>query len=74
MENIDHKLTRRVYGLRIVTVVFGIISFFNVISTVISPTFNLDFVIKTYTLINLFYFLYFGFVYQYLTTKNYNIF
>ena len=74
MEKIDHKLTRRVYGLRIVTVVFGIISFFNVISTVISPTFNLDFVIKTYTLINLFYFLYFGFVYQYLTTKNYNIF
>ena len=72
MENVDHKISRRVYGLRIVAIIFGIVCLFNIVITIISPSANVEFVNKAFTLLNLFYFLYFGYVYQYLTIKNYN--
>ena len=73
MEKVDHELNRRVSGFRIVTIVIGSICLLNLIRWMLAPTSEVDFVNKGQMLLNLCYFLYSLYLYQYLNKSNYSI-
>ena len=73
MEKVDHELNRRISGFRIVTIVIGSICLLNLIRWMLAPTSEVDFVNKGQMLLNLCYFLYTLYLYQYLNKSNYSI-
>ena len=73
MEKVDHELNRRVSGFRIVTIVIGGICLLNLIRWMLAPTSEVDFVNKGQMLLNLSYFLYALYLFQYLKKSNYSI-
>ena len=73
MEVIDHELNRRVSGFRIVSIVIGAISLLNLIRWMLAPTSEMEFVNKAQMIVNLCYFLYSLYLFQYLNKSNYSI-
>ena len=73
MEVSDHELNRRVSGFRIVSIVIGAISLLNLIRWMLAPTSEMEFVNKAQMIVNLCYFLYSLYLFQYLNKSNYSI-
>ena len=73
MEVIDHELNRRVSGLRIFCIVIGAICLLNLIRWMLAPTSEMEFVNKAQMIVNLCYFLYSLYLFQYLNKSNYSI-
>ena len=74
MEKINHELNRRVDGFRVVSVVLLFISLLNLVRWILIPTAELEVVTQGNLSLNLFSMIFFAFVYQYMSQKNYGLF
>ncbi len=69
----DHLLIRRISGFRVAAIVFLAISTITLVKSIFVPAYGVEFLNQCNLLLNLLTMIFFGYVYQNLNEKNYNI-
>ena len=69
----DHLLVRRISGFRVAAIVFLAISAITLVKSIFVPAYGVEFLNQCNLLLNLLTMVFFGYVYQNLNEKNYNV-
>ena len=69
----DHLLVRRIAGFQVAAIVFLAISAITLVKSIFVPAYGVEFLNQCNLLLNLLTMVFFGYVYQNLNEKNYNV-